>query len=45
MELAAILEWNSTMEASYTQLGARVVNTYRMLTTVVDEILAGVDGV
>jgi gluconate kinase len=42
MELQAILRWNPTLEASYRQVGALVVNADQPVPAVVDEILAGV---
>ena len=42
VELQAILHWNPTMEATYRQSGAFVVNADQPLDAVVDEILAGV---
>jgi hypothetical protein len=42
VELEAILGWNPTMEASYREVGALVVDAAQPLGVVVEEILAGV---
>ncbi len=39
-ELAAILRWNPTLEATYRRAGAHVVNADRPLAEVVDHVLA-----
>lgn len=42
IELEAVLQWNPTLEASYRNRGAIVVNAKQPLLNVVEEILAGV---
>jgi hypothetical protein len=41
-ELKAILSWNRTVEATYREFGARVVNANQALTAVVDQVLANI---
>jgi dephospho-CoA kinase len=42
VELKAILDWNGTIEATYREFGALVVNADQTLTAVVDQILANI---
>jgi shikimate kinase len=43
VEREAVLEWNKSMESTYRERGAIVVNANQPLTAVADEILAAVD--
>jgi dephospho-CoA kinase len=42
VELESILGWNPTMEASYREVGALVINANQSLTAVTDQVLAAI---